>query len=116
MPPPEPPNVKAGRMIAGKPVKSAISSASSHVVAILPCGTCSPMRFIASPNSARSSAILMALAFAPINSTPYFASTPRSDSFIATLSAVWPPIVGRSASGRSFSMTSSTNSGVTGSM
>ena len=41
---------------------------------------------------------------------------PRSDSAIATLSAVWPPIVGRIASGFSRSMISSTNSGVTGSM
>ena len=35
---------------------------------------------------------------------------------IATLSAVWPPIVGSSASGRSRSITLATHSGVTGSM
>lgn len=34
---------------------------------------------------------------------------------IAVLSAVWPPRVGRSASGRSFAMIFSTNSGVIGS-
>ncbi len=55
-------------------------------------------------------------AVAPINSTPYFSSAPDCDSAIETLSAVWPPIVGRIASGRSFSRISSTNSGVTGSM
>ena len=71
---------------------------------------------IASPNSLRSSAIAIARASAPISSTPYFSSTPLSASAIATLSAVWPPIVGRSASGCSRSMISSTNSGVTGSM
>ena len=48
--------------------------------------------------------------------TPWRASTPRSASFMATFSAVCPPIVGSSASGFSRSMTSSTNSGVTGSM
>ena len=74
------------------------------------------MRSIASPNCLRSSAIAIARAVAPISSTPCFSSTPRSDSAIATLSAVWPPIVGSSASGFSRSMISSTNSGVTGSM
>ena len=58
----------------------------------------------------------MASALAPISSTPYFSSMPflRSDS--AQLSAVWPPIVGSSASGRSFSMILATISGVIGSM
>ena len=58
----------------------------------------------------------MARSFAPISSTPYFSSTPFSASFIATLSAVCPPIVGSSASGRSRAMIFSTHSGVTGSM
>ncbi len=53
--------------------------------------------------------------FAPISSTPYFSSTPFSCSATAVFSAVWPPSVGRIASGRSFAMTSSTNSGVIGS-
>ena len=46
----------------------------------------------------------MASAVAPIISTPYFSSTPilRSDS--AVLSAVCPPMVGSSASGRSLAM------------
>ena len=81
-----------------------------------PAATARPMRFIASPNSLRSSAIAIASAVAPISSTPYFSSAPDCASAIETLSAVWPPIVGRIASGRSFSMISSTNSGVTGSM
>jgi hypothetical protein len=47
MPPPDPPSVNDGRMIAGNPVHSAIASASSHDVAIFPCGVLSPMRRIA---------------------------------------------------------------------
>ncbi len=45
---------------------------------------------------------------APMSSTPYFSSTPLSASSSATLSAVWPPIVGSSASGRSRSIICST--------
>jgi len=52
----------------------------------------------------RSSAVAMAVASAPINSTPWAASTPDSDSAMARLSAVCPPSVGRSASGFSRSM------------
>jgi hypothetical protein len=53
---------------------------------------------------------------APISSTPYFSSTPASSSATAVLSAVCPPRVASSASGRSFSITFCTNSGVIGSM
>ena len=53
---------------------------------------------------------------APISSTSYFLSTPDSCIWIAALSAVWPPRVASSASGRSLAMTFSTNSGVIGSM
>ena len=52
---------------------------------------------------------------APISSTPYFSRTPAASSAIAAFSAVCPPRVASSASGRSFSMTFSTNSGVIGS-
>ena len=115
-PPPDPPSVNAGRMIAGKPVNSTISSACSIVVAMRPCGHVSPIFSIASPKSLRSSATAMARALAPMSSTPYLASTPFSCRAMATLSAVCPPIVGSSASGRSRAMMSSTYSGVTGSM
>ena len=116
MPPPAPPSVNDGRMIAGKPTHSAMSSASSIVWAIRPVGTASPMRPIASANSARSSATLIARSLAPMRATLCRASTPRSDRASATLSAVCPPMVGSTASGFSRSITSSTNSGVTGSM
>jgi len=55
-------------------------------------------------------------ALAPIISTPYRASTPEASSARAVFSAVWPPMVGSSASGRSFSMILATISGVIGSI
>ena len=116
IPPPEPPSVNEGRMIAGKQVQSESASASSHDVAMRPCGVLSPIRRIAASNSWRSSAIRMARALAPISSQPYFSMTPRSASVIATLSAVCPPIVGSTASGRSRAMMRSTVSAVTGSI
>ncbi len=52
---------------------------------------------------------------APINATPYFASVPFSPSATARFRAVWPPTVGSTASGRSFSMIAARTSGVSGS-
>ena len=71
---------------------------------------------MASRKSWRSSALSMASALAPIISTPNFSSTPSFSSASAVLSAVWPPMVGSSASGRSFSMILATISGVIGSI
>ncbi len=54
--------------------------------------------------------------FAPISSTSYCSSTPASSSAIAALSAVWPPSVGRIASGgRSLAMIEVSTSVVIGS-
>ena len=53
---------------------------------------------------------------APIISTPNFFSTPSRARSSAQLSAVCPPIVGSSASGRSFSMIAATICQVIGSM
>ncbi len=103
-------------MIAGNPVSPTAASASVTDATVRPTGVASPMRRIAAPNSARSSAIWMARAFAPISSTPKRSSVPSLTSAIATLRAVCPPIVGRRASGRSRSITLRTQSGVTGSM
>ncbi len=58
----------------------------------------------------------MASRLAPIRRTPRRSSSPDSASSTATFSPVCPPSVGRSASGRSRSMTASTDSGVSGSM
>ncbi len=79
-------------------------------------GVSRPILFIASRNNSRSSALSIASAVAPIMVTPYFSSTPIRRSDRAQFSAVWPPMVGSSASGRSFSMILATISGVIGSI
>ena len=70
MPPPVPPRVKEGRMMAGKPTSPTIATASSRLRAKPPCGTESPIRAIASANFSRSSAISIARRSAPISSMP----------------------------------------------
>ena len=79
-------------------------------------GVSSPILVIASRNRSRSSALSMASAVAPIMVTPHLSRTPMRRSDSAVLSAVCPPMVGKSASGRSFSMILATISGVIGSM
>ena len=79
-------------------------------------GLSSPILSMASRNFWRSSALSITAALAPIISTPYFSSTPARSRARAVFSAVWPPMVGKRASGRSFSMILATISGVIGSM
>ena len=79
-------------------------------------GDSMPISAMASRNLSRSSARSMTSALAPISSTPWRARAPLSNSFIAVLSAVWPPMVGSRASGFSRAMIFSTISGVIGSM
>ena len=76
----------------------------------------SPMRVIAALNFSRSSALSIAFFDAPISSTSYLLSTPSRARSSAQLSAVCPPIVGRSASGRSRSMILASIGQVIGSM
>src|SRR5215207_776461 len=90
--------------------------ASSTVPQTVERGASAPMDRTMSLNSCRSSPRLIASTSAPISWTPYFSSTPFSNRPIAMLSAVWPPRVASSASGRSLAITFSTNSGVSGSM
>ncbi len=116
MPPPVPPSVKLGRMIAGSPIASSAAQPSSMLCAIAERGLSSPMLSIASRNLSRSSAFSIASALAPISSTPSRSSVPSFASASAVFSAVCPPIVGRTASGLSFSMILATNSGVIGSI
>ena len=54
--------------------------------------------------------------FAPINSTPYWSSTPASARSTDRFSPVCPPTVDSSASGRSRRITSAACSTVSGSM
>ena len=97
MPPPVPPSVNDGRMMAGRPISSSASSAWISVLIWCERGVSSPIFVIASRNSLRSSALSMASAVAPIIVTSNFSKIPilRSDS--AVLSAVCPPMVGSSA-------------------
>ena len=92
------------------------ASFASEALASRDFGVSRPIFFMASRNSSRSSALSMASALAPISSTPNFSSTPILFSDSAVFSAVWPPMVGSSASGRSFSMIFSTTCQVMGSM
>ena len=75
-----------------------------------------PQRSTTPLNFSRSSPSSIAAMLAPISSTLYFSSTPFLSSAMAVFSAVWPPRVGRTASGRSLAMIFSTTSGVIGSM
>ena len=123
MPPPVPPSVKLGRITTGKPLvpvcsamRRCMSQASSMVCATPDLADSRPMLVIAFLNFWRSSAFSIAWALAPISSTPYLASTPCLSRSSAQLSAVCPPMVGSSASGRSFSMIFSTTCQVMGSI
>src|SRR3569833_634378 len=79
-------------------------------------GVARPISPIAMRKRSRSSAISMASREAPISSTSNCSSTPCLARSSAQLSAVWPPMVGSTASGRSFSMILATVCHCTGSM
>ncbi len=117
-PPPWPPMVKAGRTIAGRVMRPSASAASTspRLSTVIDQGMRRPASVIVWRNSSRSSARRIAAASAPISSTPKRSRVPSSCSAIATLRAVWPPSVGSSASGRSFSMIRVTGPGSSGSM
>jgi hypothetical protein len=108
--------VNDGRITHGRPISASTRRASSSVCAIPQRGSSSPQFAIAARKRSRSSALRMTSARAPIISTPKRSSTPESCSARAVFSAVCPPRVGSSASGRSFSMICATTSGVIGSM
>jgi len=96
--------------------KALSSSLASEALASMDFGVSRPMRFMASRNNSLSSAMSMASALAPMSSTPNFSRMPILLRVRAVFSAVWPPMVGSRASGRSFSMILATTSGVMGSM
>ncbi len=116
MPPPVPPSVNDGRSTAGKPMVACTSSACSRLCAIPERAEPRPMRVIAALNFSRSSALSIAFFDAPISSTSNLVSTPSRARSSAQFSAVCPPIVGSSASGRSRSMIVATICQVIGSM
>ena len=100
----------------GNPISAESFTASSSVRTNPPRGHSNPASSIACLNNSRSSAFLIAGSFAPISSALYLFNTPRSANSTATFNAVCPPMVGRIASGRSFSIIFSTKSAVIGSM
>ena len=116
MPPPVPPSVKLGRITAGKPSVFCTPQASPIECAMPERAEPSPILVIASLNFRRSSALSIASGLAPISSTSYLASTPSCHRSSAQFNAVWPPMVGRIASGRSLAMIFSTVCQVIGSM
>ena len=101
--------------MAGNPRRSTTLRASSSDLAQALSGTSMPIDSIASRNFRRSSATMMASIEAPISDTPNSSSTPLASRSTARFSAVWPPTVGSSASGRSAAMTERTTSQVNGS-
>ncbi len=74
-----------------------------------------PQRSTTPLNFSRSSPSWIASTLAPMSGLSYVERMPRSWSSIAQLSAVCPPSVARTASGRSLAMIFSTISGVIGS-
>ena len=109
--------VNEGRITTGSPSSATVSRTSSIEWHTRERGTSSPAAQPApalatiSLNSWRSSPRRIASMLAPISSTPNLSSTPASCSATAVLSAVCPPSVASSASGRSRAITFSTNSG-----
>ena len=108
--------VKAGRITQGRPIWASTCRASSMLWAMPERAESSPAWVMAARKRSRSSALRITSALAPSISIPSRSKTPRSFSASAVLSAVCPPRVGRTASGRSFSRIFSTASGVMGSM
>ncbi len=92
----------------------AITSSSECATPLL--GTSIPMDVMQSLKRWRSSAFSMASSCAPMSWQPYLARMPPLASATARLSAVWPPMVGSSASGRSAARMRSAASTVMGSM
>ena len=103
-------------MTTGRPSSPTTARASSMSWAVPEAGTARPISIIACLNSSRSSAVLIASAVgADQLDRPRSASAPESYSSMARLSAVWPPRVGSTASGRSLSMIFSSTSATSGS-
>ena len=99
IPPPSPPRVKAGLIIAGRPICFRAFEAWLKLFTIFDLGRSKPISSIFFLNFFLSSAFEIALEFAPISSILYFLRIPFFSASIAKFNAVWPPIVGRIASG-----------------
>ena len=102
IPPPVPPSVNEGLIITGNPISSNFLIESSKSWEVKDFGVLRPIFFIASLNLLLSSAFDMASSSAPISSTLFSFKKPDSETSKDTFNPVWPPIVGRMASGFSF--------------
>ena len=88
IPPPDPPRVNEGLIIAGSPIDFKLFFASSIDLQIIDFAHSRPMSVIFFLNFSLSSAFSMASELAPINSILYFSKIPSFLSAIAALSAV----------------------------
>ncbi len=104
MPPPSPPKVKEGLIIAGNPTESRANKASSIFLAILALADSNPILVMLCLNNSLSSALLMESGLAPIISILCFFKIPEWNNSKVAFKAVCPPIVGRTASGFSISI------------
>ena len=116
IPPPVPPSVKEGLMITGSPILLRLERAFFNDWETKDFGVFKPILCIAFLNLSLSSAFDIASSSAPISSTPYSSRNPDSETSSETFRAVWPPMVGRSASGFSFLIIFFKISSVIGSM
>ena len=110
-----PPRVNEGRRIAGKPILEISLRPCSKLFTIILFGTLRPIFSMACLNFSLFSALSIDSTLAPINSTLYFSKIPSSSKLIAKFKAVWPPMVGRRASGFSLAIIFSNTSVVNGS-
>ena len=104
MPPPSPPKVKEGLIMAGNPTESRANIASSTFLAILALADSNPILVMLCLNNSLSSALLIESGLAPIISILCFFKIPELNNSKVAFKAVWPPIVGRTASGFSISI------------
>ena len=117
MPPPVPPRVKLGRMIAGSPTVSSAATASSRLWAIAGARAFQPDAVHRLAELQPVLGLFDRFGVGADHLDAVFAPACRPWlSASAVLSAVCPPIVGSTASGLSFSMILATTSGVIGSI
>ena len=95
---PAPPSVNEARTQSGKPNCWAVSLPRKNDFAILEGAIGISMVSISARNSSRSSVILIASISTPIISTLCSLQTPCLSASIHKFNAVWPPIVGNTAS------------------
>ena len=111
---PAPPSVNDDRMHSGKPNFCAASLPSRKLFAVA-CGAIgTPISPISWRKRSRFSVMSIASMLTPIIFTPYSSQMPISSQVMARFNAVWPPIVGSTASMSCSLSTSSMEAGSSG--